>query len=211
MDQLETQKINQPAILEPVTKKSVQLPVIKDSEDLWYFQRLLNEAFIAMNQHGTGPIHLNVPITGGINQAFADSANKNGADKIKFIDYLTPYHAEELARAATRISSSKKVMVVMGQSCGVTEETDIAVKSFCKKLNCPILADNLANYNSEELIFPEAIFKALNNDTIQNYLPDIVITFGANFQERIKDLLKAHAGEFEHWAIEPEGKIKDVF
>lgn len=42
-------------------------------------------------------------------------------------------------------------------------------------------------------------------------MPDIVITYGANFQERIKDLFKANERRCAHWLIAEDGKIKDCF
>ena len=68
LNQLETQKVDQPAIFTPVTQRSVSLPVIKDTDDLWYAKHLLDEAFIAMFQRGSGPIHINLPIEGTTNE-----------------------------------------------------------------------------------------------------------------------------------------------
>lgn len=42
-------------------------------------------------------------------------------------------------------------------------------------------------------------------------MPDIIITYGANFQERIKDLFKANERLCAHWSIAEDGKIKDCF
>lgn len=42
-------------------------------------------------------------------------------------------------------------------------------------------------------------------------MPDIIITYGANFQERIKDLFKANERLYAHWSIAEDGKIKDCF
>lgn len=38
-----------------------------------------------------------------------------------------------------------------------------------------------------------------------------MITYGLNFQERTKDLLKANARSFEHWAVCEDGIIRDCF
>ena len=57
LHQIETQKIDQPSIFRSVVKKSVTLPLIKDEDDVWYCQRLINEALIAMRQRQDGPVH----------------------------------------------------------------------------------------------------------------------------------------------------------
>ena len=63
-DQLETQKIDQMNTFKNVVKASVDLPVIRDDNDEWICNRLVNEALIEMTHHGKGPIHINIPIVG---------------------------------------------------------------------------------------------------------------------------------------------------
>ena len=41
LNQLETQKIDQMSLFDSITKKNINLPVIKDEEDVWYCQRIL--------------------------------------------------------------------------------------------------------------------------------------------------------------------------
>ena len=67
------------------------------------------------------------------------------------------------------------------------------------------------NFHSKNSINQEKTIKALDGNTIKDYMPDIVITYGANFQERIKDLFKANERRCAHWLIAEDGKIKDCF
>lgn len=92
-----------------------------------------------------------------------------------------------------------------GKKSGVGEERRKG------KFNAVVLNDNLSNFKSRNSVNPEIIIKALDGNSIIPYLPDIVITYGANFQERIKDLLKANERKFEHWLITEDGKVKDCF
>lgn len=211
LDQLETQKINQPAIFQPVTKKSVCLPILKDEDDLWHFERLINEAFIAMEQHGKGPIHLNVPMVGNTNLFYNDAVNTHTEEKIKFIDYISVSEEAAFREKAEVLAKASRILIVLGQASYYPEGLKKEITDFCKRKGIPVLCDNLANFRSDESISCEAVIKALNDITIQKVLPDIVITMGANFQERIKDLFKANKLGFAHWAIDPQGKIKDVF
>lgn len=211
LGQLETQKIDQPAIFQPVTKKSVCLPILKDEDDLWYFERLINEAFIAMEQHGNGPIHLNVPMVGDTNLFYNDAVNTHTDDKIKFIDYINATDWAGFKKKAEKLGKASRVMIVMGQMSSYDPGFTNEIKKFCKRKGVPVICDNLANFKSDEMIFSEAVIKALNSKTFQKMIPEIVITLGANFQERIKDLFKANKTKAEHWAIEPEGMVKDVF
>ena len=209
LNQIETQKIDQPAIFQSVVKKSVNLPLIKDEDDIWYCQRLINEALIALRQHQDGPVHINIPLVGDQNKLVEESINRDTIENVNVIDYIcqAPAHFREYA-ARMR---GKRVLIVMGQTIPLDPETRAAIQGFCKRCHTPLLADNLSNFRCDEMILAEGVGKALNSKTITKYVPDIVISFGANFQERIKDLLRAHRTRISHWSIEPEGIVRDVF
>ncbi len=210
LNQIETQKIDQMSIFQSVVKKSVFLPLIKDEDDIWYCQRLINEALIALRQHQDGPVHINIPLVGDMNRLTSESITKDILENVNAIDYIAQDNEgkfEEYAKALT----GKKALIVMGQSIPQDEETQDAIRAFCATYHVPVLADNLSNFRCNEMIFAEGVGKALNKNTIAKYVPDIVISFGANFQERIKDLLRAHREKISHWSIEPEGIIRDVF
>lgn len=210
LHQIETQKIDQPSIFRSVVKKSVTLPLIKDEDDVWYCQRLINEALIAMRQRQDGPVHINIPLIGDQNRLVSESVNQAKIDDVNFIDYIAQDDDTKFRKYAESIWG-KKVLLVMGQTIPLNEDTQNAIQSFCAAYHIPVLADNLSNFRCDEMIFAEGVIKALNTNTIKKYIPDIVISFGANFQERIKDLLRAHKERISHWSIEPEGIIRDVF
>lgn len=210
LGQMETQKIDQIAALSSATKMSVSLPIIKDDEDRWYCERLLSEAFIAMRRHGEGPVHINVPLVGDMNALYGQlSLRENEA--VKCITYLSADDEQAWESMRPLLSSAKRILLIMGQTLPPNNRFKEAIGRFCALMRCPLLADNLANVHCPEMVLAGPVIKALDADTFEVVKPDLVITLGANFQERIKDLLKAHAGEFAHWSIEPEGVVKDVF
>ena len=210
LHQIETQKIDQPAIFQSVVKKTVTLPLIKDEDDIWYCQRLINEALISMRQHQDGPVHINIPLIGDQNRLVSESVNKDIIDNVNYIDYIAQDDHEKFGKYAAAFGE-KKALIIIGQTIPMDAETQGAIRQFTKTYHIPVLADNLCNFRCDEMIFAEGVGKALNAKTIANYVPDIVISFGANFQERIKDLLRAHKEKISHWSIEPEGIIRDVF
>ena len=210
LHQIETQKIDQPAIFQSVVKKTVTLPLIKDEDDIWYCQRLINEALIAMRQHQDGPVHINIPLIGDQNRLVSESVNKDIIENVNYIDHIGQDNQDKFKKYADSLSG-RKALIVMGQTIPLDERTQNAIRLFCRTYHVPVLADNLSNFRCDEMIFAEGVGKALNTKTITNYIPDVVISFGANFQERIKDLLRAHRERISHWSIEPEGIIRDVF
>lgn len=207
LDQLETQKIDQMSIFSSITKANVELPMIKDDEDIWYCERLLNEAFISMHQHGTGPIHINIPLVGSTNELWEKQNKKE--DTIKYIEYYS-YETTNWEEISDELKD-KRILFVIGQNTTMTSQEKERLNEIIYKLNAVVLNDNLTNFKSRNSVNPEIIIKALDGNSIIPYLPDIVITYGANFQERIKDLLKANERKFEHWLITEDGKVKDCF
>lgn len=208
LNQLETQKVNQPAIFEPVTNKSVTLPVIKDGDDFWYAKHLLDEVFLSMNQYSVGPIHINLPIEGSTNDITIDR-EETKSRLLKPLDYYDGSMHNDWSMVYEQIKSYKRILVVIGQFINIDTETRTAIAQFCHKLNIPILGDNLSNFRCEEMIFASAPIKALDAESFEKLLPDLVISIGNNFQERIKDLLKFHRNKFDHWLVDEGGIIRD--
>lgn len=208
LNQLETQKIDQMSIFDSITKKNINLPVIKDDDDVWYCQRILNEAFIALTQNGTGPIHINVPLIGDANDMMEDGLHKYGIDDIKFINY---YDCRSGLTDIYETFKNKKILLVLGQDIVMSDEDKNILREFVDKYKIPVLTDSLSNFKSRYNINASRVIKGLNSKTIQRCLPNVVITYGLNFQERIKDVLKGNARAFEHWSVCEDGIVRDCF
>ena len=209
--QLETQKIDQIAALCSVVRKSCALPVLKDMDDVWYFERLLNEAFISMHRGGGGPVHVNLPLVGDTNAMWDEQSRSKVEREIKYIDYVAADAFSVWEAKKKELSGARKILVVMGQSFPDDKRLDAAVSRFCEIYQCPLIADNLANHRSAQFVHAEALMKGLNPEMFGELLPDIVVTVGMNFQERIKDLFKAHKGKVRHWSVDPDGEVRDCF
>ena len=210
LNQIETQKIDQPSIFQGAVKKSVQLPLIKDEDDIWYCQRLINEALIALRQHRDGPVHINIPLIGTQNTLVEESVHKDIAEQVNVIDYIAQDDVSKFKKYAEMLRK-KKALLVMGQMGPLPEADKAVIRKFCNLYHIPVLADNLSNFRCDEMIFSEGVIKALNSKTVSGYIPDVIISFGANFQERIKDLFREYRDKISHWSIEPEGVVRDVF
>ncbi len=208
LNQLETQKVDQPAIFTSVVKKSVCLPVIKDEDDFWYGKHLLDEAFIGMSQHGIGPIHVNLPIEGSTNQITL----RTREDEKIIINPVKLFQSSKFQAwesAISEINKYNKIAIIIGQNINLDQETSKAISRFCKDRKIPIIGDNLSNFRCEEMVFAQAPFKAMTAQSFEAMLPELVISIGNNFQERIKDLLKVHKGKYQHWLVDEGGAIKD--
>lgn len=209
LGQLETQKIDHLGALNSASNKSVSLPIVKDDLDKRYCERLISEAFMAASEEGGGPVHINVPIDEDTNFFYSQSIDE--ANDVRFVDFCSFENIRFLDDAIERLRSFKRILIVAGQNTPSYADEINRSSSFFEKLSSPILADNLSNLKSKYIVMPEITAKALSVDSVKSLLPDLILTFGNNFQERIKDLFRHHAGAFEHWDINPKGEIRDVF
>ena len=110
-----------------------------------------------------------------------------------------------------RLEKTSKILLIMGQHLNINSKLKKSLDNFLEIFNILILSDNLCNYKCKNTIFAEGVIKGLDSETIESFLPEIIISFGCNFQERIKDLFRFHQKKYEHWSIEADGIIKDVF
>lgn len=209
LNQREDQMIDQVGMYGKFVKKSVNLPIIKSEEDIWFCQRLVNEAIIATYQHGKGPVQINIPM-----QTYSTRCTEPQcltARKIDLYSYETSkYKWEECANI---LNSKKKIMVICGQNNYTSELLNNELKIFCTNYKCVLLAEYMANIEIEEAINPFLPFdvNTISPKSFEHYVPDIVISIGTNIMSGIKSHLRLKSGEFEHWAIEESGNIVDMY
>jgi len=209
--QLETQKIDQVGALHSVVKKSLMMPLLKDHDDVWCYERLFNEAVHALRKDTPGPVHINIPMVGDTNAMWDEKSRSRVQSDIKYIDYVACDDNVTWAAKAEQLAGFKRVLVVLGQHAPGDDAWVRSISAFAEKFRCPILCDHLASCECPERVESEAVIKGLTVETFKSVLPDIVITAGLNFQERIKDLFKGSPREFEHWGIDAAGEIRDCF
>ena len=61
--QMDGQTVSQYGVFGQLVRKSVQLPEIKNSDDLWFCNRLINEAILNLDNGKKGPTHINIPLS----------------------------------------------------------------------------------------------------------------------------------------------------
>lgn len=62
LKQREDQMDDQVGMFDRYARKSVNLPVVDDRDDLIFCQRLVNEALFELDHHGTEPVYINAPM-----------------------------------------------------------------------------------------------------------------------------------------------------
>ncbi|MBQ8694416.1 MAG: 2-succinyl-5-enolpyruvyl-6-hydroxy-3-cyclohexene-1-carboxylic-acid synthase [Bacteroidaceae bacterium] len=208
LNQLEDQMYDQLDTFTNCTKYHGQLPVIKSEIDEWFCNRIINEAFIELTHHGKGPVHLNIPFVAHNTDTFSNKELPL-VRKIGLTRYgITPQKWQEQAE----MLKGKKVMIVWGQSCPMTQELKDAIDIFTDSFDAIILTDKISNCSHKNAIKnTTAVLGIILPEERENLRPDIVITIGANyiFNNELKGFLAS--GNTKHWQVGLEDKVCDPF
>ena len=110
LGQWEDQMINQVGMYDRHVRKSVNLPIINDEDDIYYCERLINEAFLELNHNGSGPVHINIPM-----KAYNNSFNVKELPEVKKIDRVVIEDNESIWNTKIqKLKNAKKIMVICG-------------------------------------------------------------------------------------------------
>lgn len=208
LGQWEDQMIDQVGMYDRHVRKSVNLPIINDSDDAHFCERLVNEALLELDHHGTGPIHINVPM-----KAYNNSFNVKELPKVTRIRRVETDQADEWAACADQLSRVKRVLVVAGQQSSCPAELACALESFATSYEVAIAAEYMANIPREYAFNPTLCmeYRYITPKKFSEFMPDVVITFGGNMTAGLKDMLRKFAGSYEHWSISEDGSVCDMF
>ena len=209
LGQWEDQMIDQVGMFDRHVRKSVNLPIIHEKDDEWYCQRLVNEALLELNHNGTGPIHINVPM-----KSYNNSFNVKTLPNVVKIDRICLSDEKELwASKISKLMSAKRILVICGQSFYKDERLEEAINVFLKKYNSAVAIEYMSNLEIEEGLNFNVCMDARYtiSSKVKELLPDIVISFGGNIFSGIKEQLKKQWGNFEHWLIQEDGSVIDLF
>lgn len=209
LHQWEDQMIDQVGMFDRHVKKSVNLPIINDEDDWLYCQRLVNEALLELDHNGTGPVHINVP-TKNYNMSF-DTIKLPDVRKIERIQVLSPKSIWEQARKD--LASCKRILVTCGQQSFIDAEFNALLSAFFRKYDCVISTEHMSNVVCEGSIKTSVCFETryLSPKLFAEFCPDIVISYGYNISQGLKQQLLSYKGVFKHWSLQPDGHVVDMY
>jgi 2-succinyl-5-enolpyruvyl-6-hydroxy-3-cyclohexene-1-carboxylate synthase len=209
LGQWEDQMIDQVGMYDRHVRKSVNLPIINNRDDEIYCQRLVNEALLELNHHGTGPVHINIPM-----KSYNNSFNIKSLPEVTKIERLCLEDNNILwQEKIKKLSNAKKVLVTCGQMSYVSHNLKMEIQRFFEKYNATIAVEYMSNLEFEHGINTTVCMDAryVIPKKVKELLPDIVISYGGNIFSGIKEQLRKFSGEFEHWLIQEDGRVVDTF
>lgn len=204
LNQMETQKVDQIGIFSELGKYNVSLPHVRSDREFAYCERIINDVLTAADQLKC-PVHINVPTTLGASGCIVEKL-----PEVRKIDVLKKTDFTD--KIFHKIQSCKKILILAGQSKGYSSETTEKMQKISRICSAVFCVDHLSNLQFDHTIHYYRITETISGKGFDRLCPDLVISFGNNFAgERIKGLLRSRHRKIEHWTIDEEGKIRDVF
>lgn len=208
LHQWEDQMIDQVGMFDRHVRKSVNLPIINGKDDMLYCQRLVNEALLELNHHGTGPVHINVPMKDYCMEF--DVKELPEVRKIDRVGIESPN--ENWKQYVNKLSSYKRILIIPGQSPIFNNSLNEQLSLFFKNYNACISIEHMTNVQCDGSIHTSVCFdtRYMKRDFYE-FLPELVISFGYNVTQGIKEMLRWFNGKYEHWSIQPDGSVVDMY
>ncbi len=196
--QADGQTINQKNVLANFVKRSVTLPEVQNSEDLWLCNRLVNEALIALTRIDAGPVHINIPLAEPLYEFTEDSIPQ--ARKISLVEgkiAIPATYPIEWVRFAKR-------MVVVGQHLPSLELT-AAIERLAHRGDTVIIAEQTANLPSTVSIQQfEQVLVSLTESEQALFAPELLLTIGGHIVSKRFKLFIRKNRPAKHWHIGSE-------
>ena len=206
--QMDGQTLPQPGVFGSLVKKSVHLPEVRSDEDLWYCNRLVNEALMELTHHGKGPVHINVPIS--------EPLFNFTTTELPEVRVITRYQGlneydRSYAELVTRLNKYSRRMMVVGQMTLIY----LFEKRISKLLyrHFTWFTEHLGNRTIPGMPLKnfDALLYSLSEEQQEKLRPELVITYGGHIvSKRLKKFLRNNPPK-EHWHVSQDGGVVDLF
>ena len=205
LGQGEDQQIDARAIFTNVVRDSVLLPICRDVKDEWYCERLVNQALLELDHHGTGPVQIDVPIEDGM-FAVGPSFTTRELPSFKKIERVDPLSGDDAWERAFRSLEGKRVLVMYGQDYPGSG-ADPLLDEIAGKYDVAVSVDKLSNVHASCCVETQTAFYA--GSSADGLVPDVIISLAGNPATQYKFQVKNKGAE--SWLVLPEGEVRDYY
>lgn len=205
----DSQTIVQYRALSNYVKRSFDIPVCHGDNDLWYANRVVNDALLASTSGRVGPVHINIQLSEPLGDLCEDSGDSSDRMFNRLIQSVRPIpqlEQSEISLLANIIVSSQKVMIIAG-FMHPNSTLNSALNQLSNLSNVVVMTETIANLNGDRFVANiDAALSTIPECDIEHMVPDVVIsTGGALVSRHIKQFLRKHH-IIEHWHV---GEVED--
>ena len=185
------QVIDRTVQLNDIVKKSVQVPLIHSEEDKWACELKVNTAFLELNHHNGGPIHIN------LETAYSSDFSVKELPNVRVIKRVC--YNEEFPKL-----NHKKIGIFVGAHKKWSDKLTKTVDDFCEKYNAVVFSDHSSNFKGKYNVNSSLICNQQGYSAeCKNF--DLLIHIG--------DVSGAYMNisPKEVWRVNPDGIVRDTF
>lgn len=210
----DSQTIVQSNALANYVKRSYDIPSYDDDTNLWYANRVVNDALLTAVSGRVGPVHLNVQLDQplGLMEEYPDGdvADK-GLRVIKMISPGVRMETAEIRALGRTIASPRKVMIVCG-FMSPDKSLNRALGRLSELPNVVVLTETIANLHNNYFVSAiDSTLASIHVERLDDMMPDVVIsTGGALVSRHLKQMLRS-GSVAEHWHVGENDDTVDCF
>lgn len=209
INQGESQCIPQKNIYREFSKMEVNLPMEETDAELVQAGQLINDCLDIVVSETPGPVHINIPLEEPLHDLVEAELPEININPINTCSKeITNTQVQELASA---INKAKKILILGGQQIpDIQLEKSLA--EFAEKTGSVVLNEHLSNLHRDYFCRSiDTLMASLLNDTIEDYQPDLLITFGGQFVSKsLKQFLRKYQ-PIQHWHISANNEHLDTY
>ncbi|MDP4663030.1 MAG: 2-succinyl-5-enolpyruvyl-6-hydroxy-3-cyclohexene-1-carboxylic-acid synthase [Salibacteraceae bacterium] len=210
IDQGEGQSIRQTSLVDGVFIKNFNLVWAKDADDIWYNERLINEAFeTALAEQK--PVQINVPLREPLYETSALSENDK-PHLFQRAKRLFHVEAKYLGSLQEKWFSAPSILILIGQTAhhpGLEDQLRFLMEDH----RVAVVTESTSNLYQFGFVscIDRTIDGFLGKENEVNFAPQLLITIGGNLiSKKLKSFLRKHKNKIqEHWHIGAE--VMDTF
>ncbi|MBR4059743.1 MAG: hypothetical protein IKK03_07875 [Lachnospiraceae bacterium] len=203
--QMEDQMINQIDMYGDYVKCSVNIPIIRDSDDEWFSIRKINEALLELNHGEKGPVQINYQLMDLGAPFIKNSPQYRKIERINLEKFKT-----EIDTLVSELKTKKRIMVICGQRYR-SDNLEKNLNRFFESFNAVVIKDNYSNLHSDKFLKTVLVTERMSTLAMVDYCPDMVITIEKHVWSFLKYTLQEIDKEFIHWRVSEDGAIIDPF
>ncbi len=205
IDQEDNQTIRQQGVYNQNIKKSYNLPVTcSQEEDLWFTERVANEAFNVASSGKKGPVHINVPLREPLYDTIPD------IEDYRNIELHCAGKAELSSQLKDVFLQAQKILLVIGQR-NCSAKFDKNLQELLKDKRVAAVAEPIANLSAVSDIVHADLVLATKHARNTNLKPDLLIYVGGQVvSTRLKKYLR-DLKDVPQWRVSPDATHIDTF
>lgn len=191
--QLVAQVIDRSSIQNDVARLSVNLPIVKNHDDVWECEIKVNKAILELRRHGGGPTHINLPTT------YSKHFDVDSLPTFRLIRRIFPTDPHPQLPPGN-------IGVFIGSHERWTDSALESLDLFCANTGAVVICDHTSGYQGRHRVLGALIAGQVNRDQ-RLPRPQLMIHVG----EMTGDYYGAGFGCQKVWRVNVDGEIRDPF